>query len=247
MRIRRLFRKLRQKEKLVNSGFDDQVGLHFVQDVGGDERVYVSDRRRLKLYERGLAHRRNWLLSDYRLPEDLVRSGDIVIDVGANIGELGGWVESKGARYIAFEPDPNAHKALKMNVRSDDLFQTALSEKTGTAEFYLNTAEADSSLFQPNTSSEVIKVEVATLDGFFQDYGIPDTIRLMKIEAEGMEPEILRGGAKILQNVEFLAVDAGPERGGENTVPGVFKAIQGMGFEVIDCYLQRGTFLFAKQ
>ncbi len=232
---------------MVKSDFDPQRQLHFVQDIESEDKVYVSDRQRLKLYRKGIQHRQNWILEDYRLPGNLVGPGDLVIDVGANIGEIGRWVEANQGNYIAFEPDPKAYAALKENVSSEQLFQVALSDQAGTADFYLNTADADSSLFKPLSSDKVITVDVALLDQFLEDLGGPMDIRLLKVEAEGMEPEILRGAQKTLKNVEYLAVDAGPERGGENTVPGVFRALSATGFEVIDCYLRRGTFLFAKK
>jgi len=74
-----------------------------------------------------------------------------------------------------------------------------------------------------------------------------DAIRLLKVEAEGMEPEVLAGAHQTLQRVDYVAVDAGPERGGENTVPAVLNALTSAGFEVLDCYLVRGTFLLRRK
>ena len=58
-----------------------------------------------------------------------------------------------------------------------------------------------------------------------------------------MEVEVLAGAQNTLSKVEYVAVDAGPERGGENTVPGVLNILMASGFEVLDCFLLRGTFL----
>ena len=52
------------------------------------------------------------------------------------------------------------------------------------------------------------KKKVARLDNFnFKK------IKLLKVEAEGAEPEVLLGTAKILKRIEFISVDCGPERG----------------------------------
>jgi len=209
--------------------------------------VYVSDEERLSLYQEGIAHRRNWILSDYRLPVDLIGKDDVVIDIGANIGELGLWVTERGGRYIAFEPDPRAYWALENNMPNGELHRLALSDRIGVAEFYLSTANADSSLFKPLIVDEVLNVETSTLDAFFENTNKPSKIRLLKVEAEGMEPEILSGALKTLESVEYVAVDAGPERGGDNTVPGVFSVLVDANFEVIDSFLLRGTFLFRRR
>ena len=229
--------------KNVEFGYDDAVEMFFARDLYSGEKVYVSDRKRLELYVKGPQHRQNWLLSDYGIPNDLVGTRDLVVDVGANSGELGIWVQSVGGRYVGIEPDPKAFRALQKNVSSPFLYQIALSDGNGGAEFYLNTKEADSSLFRPDVVQGKISVEVKTLDTVLSALGIPGTIRLLKIEAEGMEPEVIAGAALSLQRVEYIAVDAGPERGGENTVPGVLNALSPLGFEIVSCYLRRGTFL----
>ena len=38
-------------------------------------------------------------------------------------------------------------------------------------------------------------------------------VKLLKIEAEGAEPEVLKGSERVLHNIEFIAIDGGPERG----------------------------------
>ena len=38
-------------------------------------------------------------------------------------------------------------------------------------------------------------------------------IKLLKIDAEGAEPEILMGASKLLNKIKYITVDVGPERG----------------------------------
>ena len=223
-------------------GLDGTLGLHFVEEIESGRKVYVSDEKRLKIYRGGIDHRQKWILGDYRIPLDLIRPGDVMLDVGANVGEMGIWVEASGGKYIAFEPDPTAFKALQQNV-SGDLYDIALSDTNGSAVFYLNSAEADSSLFKPQEAHGEITVRKVRLDDFLAEVGAPERLRLLKIEAEGMEPEVLAGSTDTLKRSEYVAVDAGPERGGENTVPDVLNALTGLDFEVLDCFLVRGTFL----
>ena len=48
---------------------------------------------------------------------------------------------------------------------------------------------------------------------------LPPKIKLLKIEGEGAEPEILEGCRDILKRVEYISVDVGPERGVAQTSP----------------------------
>ena len=52
-------------------------------------------------------------------------------------------------------------------------------------------------------------VESKTLDSF----DFKQRIKLLKIDAEGFEPEVLEGSFNTLKNVEFVSVDFGAERG----------------------------------
>ena len=60
------------------------------------------------------------------------------------------------------------------------------------------------------SNQKYIETDVDMLDNFFHDKA---KIKLIKIEAEGAEPEILKGSINILKKTEFLCVDGGPERG----------------------------------
>lgn len=244
LNVRRVFVKQKTEARF---GYDKALGLYFVDSADNARRVYVSDRKRLELYRGGIENRQQWILRDYRIPPDLINEGDVVVDVGANVGELGIWVTSRGGEYIAFEPDPTAFRALQKNITTGKLYDVALSDTNGTVEFHLSTADADSSLFKPSNSQDAISVRTVTLDSFLTESGPPPLIRLLKIEAEGFEAEVLTGASEILKVVEYVAVDAGPERGGENTVPGVFNNLAAAGFEVVDCFLLRETFLFRKK
>ena len=223
--------------------YDVTKQLWFAEDQSSRMKMFVSHEKRLDLYRAGIEHRLSWLLRDYRIPPDLINEGDLVIDVGANIGELGVHVNRRGGEYWAYEPDPAAFSALLENVHGS-LFQVALSDKQETGVFYLDPANGDSSLFKPAKCDETITLQTVTLDSHLASMSCNRRIRLLKVEAEGMEPEVLRGARKTLRNVDFLAIDSGPERGGNSTLPSVMQVLEKHTFELIDCYLLRGTFMF---
>ena len=41
---------------------------------------------------------------------------------------------------------------------------------------------------------------------------------MLKIDAEGLEPEVLEGTQNILDNIEYITVDFSPERGTEQNL-----------------------------
>ena len=222
--------------------YDPEHRLFFTTTEDG-RRVYVSHQKRLALYKQGMEERIHYLLRDYQIPTDLIRRDDTVVDIGANSGELGLWSASRHARYIAFEPDPEAFRALSLNNPAGTLFPIAVGDKESVQPFYLATSHADSSLFQGNDVTKSIAIEVKTLDSIVEEVGIVGNIRLLKVEAEGTEPEVLQGAIKTLRKVEYVAVDAGPERGGVDTIAPVLNLLMSRNFEIIDCYPLRGTFL----
>ena len=82
----------------------------------GVRHIYVPNVRRAGVFRNGI---NAWLES---VAEKYVgqtgyvpREGDVVIDVGAGIGEFTLWCAAAGARVVAFEPDPLAFACLEKN------------------------------------------------------------------------------------------------------------------------------------
>lgn len=225
-------------------GYDPDQGLYYALRADG-VRVYVAHRARLQLYRRGYRNRIGSLLEAYCIPPELVRQDDLVIDCGANHGEIGLWAEGVGAQYIGFEPDPIAYVALSANVSTGSADNRALSDFRGSAPIYLATASADSTLLRPLMGKDARPLETINCIPF-SDYAESNKIkhvRLLKVEAEGSEPEVLRGAFDALGIVDFVALDAGPERRGTSPAPECLTLLSAQ-FELIDVNLSRGSFLF---
>ena len=151
------------------------------------------------------------LFNSYCLNYIQFNPNDTVIDCGANVGELFVSFDLKNIdiNYIGFEPDPYVFSVLKKNLKDYDVLiqDIALSDSNIQMPLYLNTEGADSSLIYFGTN-EKVTVDSKTIDSFnFKN------VKLLKIEAEGGEIEVLKGSKKSLKNIEFIAVDYGPERG----------------------------------
>ena len=211
------------------------TGMFVVRD--GDLSATVARRTRLHTQITGIAQRRRWLAQDYMIDDRLVRPGDLVIDCGANIGEVAMICAGLGARVIAFEPDPTEFEALSANAAATggiSAHRLALWNETGTLDFYPGNDTGDSSLIASGTAGEPIRVETRRLDDLGAVIGADDPIRLLKLEAEGAEPEILEGAMATLDRVDYVSVDMGPERGltQDNTVPQVVNRLCAAGFRL---------------
>lgn len=130
----------------------------------------------------------------------LLKPGDIVVDVGANIGYYSLLFCScvgKAGHVYSFEPVPKLASALCNNVELNrfeqiTLSDLALSDHDGEARFYVGPDDNSglSSLRPPRESSDTLDVRLARFDGFFtQD----KKISLIKIDVEGAELAVLRG------------------------------------------------------
>jgi hypothetical protein len=71
-------------------------------------------------------------------------------------------------------------------------------------------------------------------------------IKLLKLEAEGAEPEVIIGCEGILSKIGYIAADLGPERGLErvNTLPFVVNFLLSRNFEILEFTESRCSILF---
>lgn len=176
----------------------------------------------------------NRLLKSYCIDKNIIFKGDTVIDCGANVGELNVALKNRGIQvnYIGFEPDPETFNCLKLNnpEKNNTLFMNALSNRKSEEKYFIDSDGGNSSLVDFG-KSESITVSAITLDSLNIDY----EIRLLKIDAEGFEPEVLSGALKTLDYINYISVDYGHERGvkEESTIVDVNKFLYSNNFELI--------------
>jgi FkbM family methyltransferase len=143
----------------------------------------------------------------------------IVFDIGSNIGEFAYNFKNTETVCHCFEIDPLTLKVLNKNLFNYNNFiinNLAVSEKSGKSNFYLDSMHASSSLLE-NDKLQSIIVNTITLDDYIELNNI-SFIDLIKIEAEGAEPEILYGFKKNLRKSKYIVIDCTPERYGQSTM-----------------------------
>lgn len=142
-----------------------------------------------------------------RLLRRLVRAGDAVWDIGANLGYftlLAATLVGKTGRVIAFEPFPPAWSRLQDNLALNHVPQVraervAVSDRAGSATLHYAALAADgeASLAPDAAQGSTLACTTVTLDGFRAAGGEP-TPAFIKADVEGAEAAVLRGAAELL-------------------------------------------------
>jgi len=127
-----------------------------------------------------------------------IASGDLVFDVGANLGNYAEAFCALGATVVAVEPDPRNLVTLKQRLASERAFiePCAMGREEGAAELHMYDRNDVSTLLRPwseNTTAiwkESVSVPVRTLESLALKYGVP---KYVKVDAEGFDFEVLSG------------------------------------------------------
>ena len=203
------------------------------KDISGFKYKICHQRQCNMAYENGVKKRAQSLANCYFLNQIKFDDGDIFLDCGANVGDLKIWFDLQkiNINYVGFEPSPIEFSCLKENVQPSTVHNIGLWNTDGELEFFVSSQGADSSLIEPLSFDEKIKVPVKRLEFY-----VSSKIKLLKLEAEGAEPEILEGLGDKLNLVEYISADLGYERGVqcESTLVPVTNFLLERDFELID-------------
>lgn len=217
-------------------------GKYFIIDNKKNYKFFPVER--IRLYEKGLVHRTKTLKEEYLLHNIKFEDDDIIIDIGANNGDFYFCFDKK-IKYYGYEPSPIAFSNLEYNVKNQNLYNLGLSNSVNeVVEFYLKDEGGDSSILPINNYTNKINIKTTTLDNEIDQ--IQKKIKLIKLEAEGFEPEILQGLKKYLNYVEYITIDCGFERGVklESTITQCSNHLIQNNFKMIDFGAPRIVALF---
>jgi len=231
--------------------YDAARGIYYTDIPEYDTRIYLARQHQAR---RGSMHvsvmaRLQELAKAYSLDMVEVADSDVIVDVGANIGEIGMYYEIMrgGVNYFALEPMAKEALCCQLNNPGKTVLRQALWKENSQVRFYQSVVHNDdSSIFEPPHYECAVNIPAITLEKFATDHGI-GKIKILKVETEGAEPEVLMGAEKILHRIEYIAADLGPERGLEQktTLPMVLDFLYPRGFKVVSGYAaDRRNFLF---
>lgn len=187
------------------------------------------------------------LATQYHMHLLEIGEGDLIIDCGANVGELGKWAISRGAKYIGFEPEELEAKCAELNTAGAGaaIYKHGLWNSDRVLTFYRKPNSADSSFIEMNNYCDTVSVEVKRLDACGIDTRSAKRV-ILKVEAEGAEPEVLSGAESMLPEIDYVTVDCGFERGKENesTFIEVNRILHEFGFRIVAANFKRMTMLY---
>jgi FkbM family methyltransferase len=131
-----------------------------------------------------------------------IRSSDVVVDAGANIGIFTLLAAKKAKLVIAVEPEPENFEYLRRNVRLNRaknviLINKALSNYVGNG--FICGRGPSAALSYEGTS-----IKVTTVDEMIKELGL-DSFDVLKMDIEGEELKALNG--YFLKNVRELMVE----------------------------------------
>ncbi len=207
-------------------------------------------------YHNGLKNRGHKLSNDYSIDKIKFNNNDIIIDCGSNLSDLLLYLGSLNLDLSYHSIEPGREEAItnKLNLKNENFLKVdkhfhefALAERNELKTFYYSPQNANSSLVLSDDYKLTYKVKTITLDHFSEIAKLANkNIKLLKLEAEGLEPEIIKGSKNFLKNIEYIAADLGPERGinKECTLAEVTTILTNNNFEMLDFNYPRITALF---
>lgn len=216
-------------------------GKLIIREAGSIHSVFPNARAIVN-FSRGIRGRGAQLAEQYFL--DRVHGKlNVVIDVGANSGDFLLAIGDDCHHYIGLEPIIEDYEFLSINCSQRGAgflaSNVALGDTRGKSEIFVSRGEADSSLIEPASGyTEKREVQMETLDSVITSQNLI-SVDLVKIEAEGYEPEVIRGGNAGLRIARYIAVDGGPERGPDSssTIEECTNLLTEIGFELVSINL----------
>ena len=196
----------------------------------GRDRIAAANDWRVRRYlYRGIERRLGKLLKDY-LGDGLIKvsDGDCVVNFGANIGEVSLALNRMGAHVFAIEPDPYVLPALAANARGRRIYIVPCVAwfEDGDIDLHIATEKGDTSAI--NASDETISVPARRIDT-----AVCAEPYLIVGDAEGAEPEVLRGATDTLKRTRYVSIRVGAERNGKCPGPECKTILGDAGFDIL--------------
>lgn len=172
-----------------------------------------------------------------------IEKGDVVVDLGANVGVFANAAYYKGASKIySFEPTDAAYKCLiknkpincqtfKMGVGNEEKFEIISVDST------------DNTMSATFTKADEISeyVPMTTLDSLF-DKGVFDKIDFLKIDVEGYEYKILEGlSDSNLNKIRKIALEFHSNMLSEEVSQAIMNRMVSNDFNTFQLFIDDGT------
>jgi FkbM family methyltransferase len=176
-----------------------------VKEVNGGWWLPSDDEYFTKFFPAGIDHKRNGFQREHLLEAfKFVKRWNYAIDVGAHVGF---WAKDMAERFkhvYCFEPSPNTYACLLKNMAGYDnvvMSPIALGEHVGTCSMSRDDRRASNSGSEYIVRGKGGEISVQPLDAL-QIKGCD----FLKIDVEGGEYHVLKGGVKTIQKYRPVVI-----------------------------------------
>ncbi len=192
--------------------FQNQWDKKFIGCVYLDYKL--NDRVKIRLYKESVLSQliyKGFEIEECGYLKSVLKEGDYFVDVGANIGLfslIASDLVGQSGKVISFEPTPEIFRRFNENIQINqftniDSFNIGLSNLPGSLAFNIsnNGFDAWNSFAIPNNLNidSKIQVNVSTLDIELSKFD-KSKIRIIKMDVEGWEKFVLKGGIEFFTN-----------------------------------------------
>lgn len=229
----------------------------WVERFGNKEKILFSiDEIKINLYKDSILSK--FIFDGFEQIEiDFVlkslNQNDIFLDIGSNIGLFSLLASKKvgvDGKVICFEPAPETYKRLVENIALNQLENIearnlGLSDSEGELKFYFSDTGFDAwNSFAPTNDyrlNKSIDIMVSTLDKQLESLD-KSLIKIIKIDVEGWEKFVLKGGKEFFKNYSPIVMVEFTEENTFNagySIHDIFTELEEIGYEWYN--IQNGT------
>lgn len=167
---------------------------------------------------------------------NLVPPDGVAIDAGANLGLYTYWIARRASAVHAFEPNAGLSAYLrKARIPRVQVYSAALSSRDGSANLWIPQLDGEASLSE-HVGGTPVEVPLIKLDSLC----LPK-VGFMKIDVEGHELEVLRGGEQTIRaSRPTLFVEIEQRHHPEQSIDRIIDSIRELGYDEVR-FLVAGT------
>lgn len=182
--------------------------------------------------------KREHLSTDFLIRENIFKKGDVVLDVGANIGYYALLESSRvgeEGKVYAIEPVQRNFDMLRKNIELNSIsniraYRLAAGREVGEQEIFI-AAKGNVSSFinhQGETYVGTETISVVRLDDFVVEHNIQPS--LVRMDVEGFEAEIIAGMPQLLKKRPKLLIEVHPHIMSQDKLQNMFETIAEAGY-----------------
>jgi FkbM family methyltransferase len=153
-------------------------------------------------------------IKNFECISDLILPGDVLVDVGSNVGDYTEFFRNKigdDGKIYSIELSPDTYEILKTkfgHYHNVTILNKAISNINGLIPYYNGTNSATNNIIghdmDYNPNNHAGEIEGIRLDTLLND---EPSIKLIKIDVEGAEKMVLEGMENIIKKVSYILLE----------------------------------------